>query len=284
MLENKNKFLMILLLSVMASLIIWTLMSGKVNFAVAIVVSVLVHEYGHYYWMGRVGIKKKTMFMLPPFGAVAVANELPPNRKSEADFVIAGPAFGLITSVLFVVLYVVFGNTALLAAAYLSAVINTFNLLPIVPLDGGRIVFACLFSINRKLARVFLCHLSGFMILVCLFKLPSLLWLVIMFIWYKEVNNFLFVERQMNFYIQNGLLEQMLKDTSDADSFPNQKKEFRKVQDVIHFFLMPSMTVSEIKKRILLTLGILVCHLSIALWVSSKLDLGIYLFEIGKYF
>jgi Zn-dependent protease len=78
------------ILSVIASVAIWGgLYSWKAG--LVIVFLVLVHEYGHYWQMGREGIGKRMMLFLPPFGVVAMAKEQWPSRPAETRIALAGP-------------------------------------------------------------------------------------------------------------------------------------------------------------------------------------------------
>ena len=91
--DRKNRFR--LAFSILLSFLIW---GGLVNwkFALVAIPAILFHEYGHYYWMGREGIKKRRMMMIPPLGAMAMAGEPWPSREAEARIALAGPTFGFI--------------------------------------------------------------------------------------------------------------------------------------------------------------------------------------------
>src|SRR3989344_1622854 len=119
--------------------------------AVALVVFIGIHEYGHLWAMKRCGIKTKGMFFLPGFGAVAVAEERFGSARNEAYIAIMGPIFGLVFFV-FPIMYLFWytGNPQWAAVAAIMAFINLINLLPINPLDGGRILKSLAYS--EKLA------------------------------------------------------------------------------------------------------------------------------------
>ena len=81
------------------------------------------------------------------------------SRKQEAFVALAGPAFGLGVSAVCAGLYFLTGSSFWGAASAWNAAINLFNLLPIFPLDGGRVMRSCAFSIHSKLG-LFLLSLS----------------------------------------------------------------------------------------------------------------------------
>ena len=78
------------------------------------------------------------------------------SRRDEAYIAIMGPIFGFALSGIALVVYIVTHNALFGAAAGWMAMINLFNLLPINPLDGGRIMKSIAFSINSKFGYIFL--------------------------------------------------------------------------------------------------------------------------------
>lgn len=115
--------------------------------AVALVVFIGIHEYGHLWAMKKCGIKTKGMFFLPGLGAVAVAEERFGSARNEAYIAIMGPIFGLVFFV-FPMMFVYWktGDAMYAAIGAIMAFINLVNLFPINPLDGGRILKALAYS------------------------------------------------------------------------------------------------------------------------------------------
>jgi Zn-dependent protease len=126
------------------------------KFAVMIMVLLFVHEYGHIFAMKRCGLKTKGIYFIPFLGAAAVTEETFKSRRDEAYIAIMGPIFGFVLSGIVLVVYMITDNTLFGAAAGWMAMINLFNLLPINPLDGGRIMKSIAFSTNSKLGYLFL--------------------------------------------------------------------------------------------------------------------------------
>ena len=128
---------------------------------VALVVFIAIHEYGHLWAMKRCGIKTKGMFFIPGFGAVAVADENFGSARNEAYIAIMGPIFGLVGFVLPLLLcYWMTGNALWAAIAGFTTFINLVNLLPIHPLDGGRILKALFYSRKVGLSLVLVVVIS----------------------------------------------------------------------------------------------------------------------------
>jgi Zn-dependent protease len=139
------------------------------QFAVIIMCALLSHEYMHVVAMKRFGMKVKGMYFIPLLGAAAVSEEAFPSRKAESIIAIAGPASGLVLALLAVLTYTVYDNPLIAAVASWIAFINLFNLLPISPLDGGRVMKSVAFSFGTRVG-------LGFMIAAMLLGIILLAW------------------------------------------------------------------------------------------------------------
>jgi Zn-dependent protease len=107
------------------------------QFAAGFVASIFVHEMGHVAALQRFGIRATAPMFLPGVGAVVrFRQDMAP--AEEARVGLAGPLWGFGAAV--VALGVAYGTGSPLwaAIAHAGAWVNLFNLLPIVPLDGGR--------------------------------------------------------------------------------------------------------------------------------------------------
>lgn len=121
-----------------------------------IVSMIFIHEYGHFYAMKLCKMKTKGIYLIPFFGGAAVADEDFKSRYDEAFIAMMGPWFGLACSVATGSLYYVAGNPIFAAGGAWMATINLINLLPVNPLDGGRVLKSLTFSIHNKLGILFL--------------------------------------------------------------------------------------------------------------------------------
>jgi Zn-dependent protease len=127
--------------SMLVSIAAYSLLWGW-KFAVGIVLLLLVHEMGHVLELRRQGIPASAPLFIPFLGAFVGMKQLPDNAWKEAQVALAGPILGSLGAA------VVWGyaeatdSELLLAIAFTGFFLNLFNLLPIVPLDGGRAVAA----------------------------------------------------------------------------------------------------------------------------------------------
>jgi Zn-dependent protease len=112
------------------------------TFAIGFVLLLLVHETGHVIQLRREGIKASAPMFIPFLGAVISAKSLGQNALAEARVGLAGPILGTIGSAVCVVIWHATGNAMWGALAFTGFFLNLFNLLPVVPLDGGRAMAA----------------------------------------------------------------------------------------------------------------------------------------------
>jgi Zn-dependent protease len=112
------------------------------RFAVGFVLLIFVHECGHLIAAKAVGLKVTTPAFIPFMGALITLKEAPRNAWIEAIVGIGGPILGTVGAAVCVGIYYLTNNPLFLALAYTGFFLNLFNLAPISPLDGGRIVTA----------------------------------------------------------------------------------------------------------------------------------------------
>ena len=111
-------------------------------FAIGFVLLIFVHELGHALVLRRQGIPAGAPVFIPFLGAVIAMKGMPRNAWVEALVGIGGPALGTAGAVVCLAMGWLTGAPIWLALASTGFLLNLFNLLPISPLDGGRIGIA----------------------------------------------------------------------------------------------------------------------------------------------
>lgn len=111
-----------------------------VAFAVGFVLLIFVHEMGHAWMMRRQGIPAGAPVFIPFVGAVIAMKGRPRDAWVEALVAIAGPLVGSAGAVVCLAIGLLTDGPFWFALASTGFLLNLFNLLPIPPLDGGRIV------------------------------------------------------------------------------------------------------------------------------------------------
>lgn len=127
--------------SMLLSLLVYAYAFGG-QFAIGLVVLLLCHELGHVAAAVVVGLEISSPLFIPFFGALVNLKRPPRNAKVEANIAIGGPALGTIAVLLCLVLHLWSDSLLLLVLAHTGSLLNLFNLIPCLPLDGGRIAAA----------------------------------------------------------------------------------------------------------------------------------------------
>ena len=126
-----------MLVSVAAYSLIWGW-----TFAFGFVLLLLVHELGHVIQLRREGIPASAPMFIPFLGAVVAMKELPEDAAAEARVGLAGPVLGSLGALATLAIYWLTGDDFFKALAFTGFFLNLFNLLPVLPLDGGRAMAA----------------------------------------------------------------------------------------------------------------------------------------------
>ncbi len=129
----KAKFFFSIFVS--AAVYVWI---GGWWFGLGLIGLLFVHEMGHVLEARRQGLPVSAPLFIPFLGAAITLKENPKSAWHEAQMALAGPIVGSVGAVAVWIVGEIYDSRPLQALAFLGFLINLFNLLPIVPLDGGR--------------------------------------------------------------------------------------------------------------------------------------------------
>jgi Zn-dependent protease len=130
----KFKFLFSMLVS--AAFYVWL---GGWWFGIGLILLLFVHELGHVLEAKRQGLPVSVPVFIPFMGALITMKRMPTDAWREARLAIGGPLLGSAGALALYVVALAYDSQQLKALAFLGFLINLFNLLPVLPLDGGRI-------------------------------------------------------------------------------------------------------------------------------------------------
>ena len=112
------------------------------RFAAGFVALLFVHEMGHFIQLRREGVQPGWMLFVPFLGAAVGARSLGGSALAEARVGLAGPVLGTIGCGIPAAIAFATGEDFWYALAFTGFLLNLFNLLPVIPLDGGRAMAA----------------------------------------------------------------------------------------------------------------------------------------------
>ncbi|MFO1350125.1 MAG: tetratricopeptide repeat protein [Gammaproteobacteria bacterium] len=116
----------------------------------------LFHEGSHLFGMWLFGYRDLQMLMIPMLGAVAIGKNERAKPYQQAIVLFLGPLPGLILGCILFALYGRQGQPWLLESSAILIGLNYFNLLPLMPLDGGQLLSLSLFDRFPRLQALFI--------------------------------------------------------------------------------------------------------------------------------
>ena len=108
-------------------------------FAAGFVLLIFIHEAGHAIAMHREGIPASAPVFIPFVGAFIAMRGRPRDAFVEAKVAIGGPLLGSLAAWATLAAGLWTGQRMLIALGHVGVLLNLFNLIPVSPLDGGRI-------------------------------------------------------------------------------------------------------------------------------------------------
>ena len=124
--------------SMLVSVVVYAWIYGW-RYAVGFVGLLFVHEMGHYLAAKQRGLDVGAPTFIPFVGAWIELKDMPHDAETEAWVGLGGPLLGSIGALLCYFWARETDSRLLLAVAYSGFFLNLFNLIPLSPLDGGRI-------------------------------------------------------------------------------------------------------------------------------------------------
>ncbi len=109
-------------------------------YALGFILLMLIHEMGHYVSARRLGMDVGLPTFIPFVGAWIQLKDQPLTVEQEARIAFAGPFAGTLAAAAILALALWQHSALLMALAYAGFFLNLFNLIPVTPFDGGRIV------------------------------------------------------------------------------------------------------------------------------------------------
>lgn len=111
-------------------------------FALGFVLLIFVHEFGHWIALHREGIPAGAPVFIPFLGAFIAMRGQPRDAYVEAKVAIGGPILGSLGAWAVLAAGLLTDRPLLVTLGHSGILLNLFNLIPVSPLDGGRIAGA----------------------------------------------------------------------------------------------------------------------------------------------
>lgn len=137
------------------ALLFYFLFDRNIAYIAALLVVLLIHEFGHFFAMKLYNYQNVKLFIIPLIGAFVSGKKQAVSQKQMSIIILAGPVPGIIIGTLLYMIHKANPNETLKMLANVFIFINVFNLLPIYPLDGGRLLENLFIKTNYGIRLVF---------------------------------------------------------------------------------------------------------------------------------
>ena len=111
----------------------------RIGLVVGFVVITLIHEIGHAVVIRAKGLRAGFMVFIPFIGGAVTLKDQPRSAYDDAQIGLAGPIAGTAASLVSLQIFKWTANPLYMLIAFTGFILNLLNLLPLGPLDGGRI-------------------------------------------------------------------------------------------------------------------------------------------------
>lgn len=133
----------------------FAIFSKDLMYIAAVLVVLLIHEFGHFFAMKAFRYTNVKLFILPLLGAYVSGKKPLVSQWQMAVIILAGPVPGIIIGFLLLMYNASHPNEKLEMLGNIFLYLNAINLLPFIPLDGGRLLETLFVSQNHILRLVF---------------------------------------------------------------------------------------------------------------------------------
>jgi stage IV sporulation protein FB len=155
----------------------YILFDQNISLIIVLLAVIFIHELGHFIAMKVFAYTDVKMFFVPMLGALVSGSKRTVSQRQRSIITLAGPVPGIIIGTVLYWLGMKNDDSFIIRSANIFIFLNAFNLLPLTPLDGGRLIETLFFSVKDKLRIIFIV-ISGVLLVWIAYYLKSY-WLLI---------------------------------------------------------------------------------------------------------
>lgn len=121
----------------------------------AVLLVLMIHEFGHFFAMKAFNYNNVKLFVLPMLGAYVTGKKSIISQRQMSVVILAGPIPGIIIGFCMLMSTLYYPNERIEMLGNIFFILNLFNLLPFMPLDGGRLLETLFINHNHTIRIVF---------------------------------------------------------------------------------------------------------------------------------
>jgi stage IV sporulation protein FB len=154
----------------------------EITYVVILACVILIHELGHYVAMSIFKYKDLSIFFVPLVGAFASGSKERVSQRQDVIILLAGPVPGIIIGVILYYFGLRDQSVFLIRTSNILIMINLFNLLPIMPLDGGRVIKSLFFESGQIINMIFIILSIAVLVLISIISASYFLLIIPFFL------------------------------------------------------------------------------------------------------
>jgi len=112
----------------------------RADFVFSLVLVLLIHEFGHYFFMKLFRYQNVRMLFIPMMGAFVQGTKETYSQRQSVLVALSGPIPGILIGAICLVASTLWHIHWLVLLSFIFLFINAVNLLPLDPLDGGQVL------------------------------------------------------------------------------------------------------------------------------------------------
>jgi Zn-dependent protease len=179
--EVKNNWGLTVFSLVLFILSLLLVFSEKFIFIAFLILVLFIHEMGHLLFMKFFKYENVRMLFIPLMGAFVQGSKPKYSQRESLLVVFAGPLPGILFGAIALYVASVIQNESVLTLGFIFIFLNTINLLPVDPLDGGQL-FKLLVHRQRDLFLMIFALVSSMLMIVVGFLVGDYLIIIFGFI------------------------------------------------------------------------------------------------------
>lgn len=199
--------------------------TNQINFVFFLIFVLFFHEIGHFLFMKKFKYENVRMLFIPLMGAFVQGSKEKYSQRESLLVVLAGPIPGVIVGCITIVIASHYQLQWALTLSFIFLFLNTINLLPIDPLDGGQL-FKLLVHRQRDFFMMLFALGSSLLMIVVGLLLND--WLVIIFGFFMGIR---VRGMQQNYQLRKELEELEVNYFSTYDELSN--RDYAKIKDLL---------------------------------------------------
>lgn len=153
--DKKNWMRKSLISLVIYAVLFYGIFDSSISYMAALLLVLLIHELGHFFAMKLFNYNNVKLFFIPLLGAYVSGKKLIISQRQMSIVILAGPVPGIIIGFCLFMVNFIYPSEPLMVLANIFLFLNLFNLLPFMPLDGGRLIEVLFLKQNHSIRIVF---------------------------------------------------------------------------------------------------------------------------------